>query len=441
MRTSLLVLPVLLLSCVAAHGGLFPYKYREEVLPNGLKCIIVPLDNPGLVAYMTIVRTGSRDEIEPGHTGFAHFFEHMMFRGTEKFPADVFNRIHIEMGVDDNAFTSDDLTCYYNVVSKQYLEKIVETEADRFQNLKYALPDFQKEAKAILGEYNKSYASPFFQIEEKFMDTAYDRHTYKHTTMGFIKDIEDMPNQYDYSLQFFRRFYRPDNCIVLVVGDVEPDATLQMVKKYYADWQSGAYRPPYPEEPEQKGERTCQVEYKGQTLPQLWIGYKGPAYAPTNKEFVSLFVLGPLYFGETSKIHQELVLKQQKVDLMDGSLDAHRDPYPFLIRARVKDAKDLDAVRARIDACIDEATAEVADPQLLADLKSNLKYTFLMGLDSTKNTAMRLIAPVELSGGLSAIDAFYQTLDSITPADIQAAAKKFLVKDRRTVATLSSGAK
>lgn len=439
MRSSLLIMPFVLLSFALAHASIFPYPYREEILPNGLKCILVPLDNPGLVAHLTIVRTGSREEIEPGHTGFAHFFEHMMFRGTEKYSADAYNRIHQEMGADDNAFTSDDLTCYYAVVPKQFLARVLETEADRFMNLKYAVPEFQKEAKAVLGEYNKNYASPFFQVEEKFFETAYETHTYKHTTMGFLKDIEDMPNQYDYSLKFFDRFYRPENCVMLIAGDFDPDATMALVKKYYGEWKRGSYKPEYPVEPEQKAEKICHVEYAGKTLPQLWIGYHGPAFDPAQKDVFALTLLGRLAFGETSPLFQELVLKEQKVDLLDGSIDPHRDPYPFFIRTRLKSSADIAAVKDRIDATIEQLKATPPEAAQLADLKSNLKYEFLMGLNSTKSTAMTLINVIQLTGGVSAIDTMYQTLDSITPADIQAAARKYFVKERRTVATLDTG--
>ncbi len=441
MRASAFMIPLFLLSCVMAHGGVFPYKYREEVLPNGLKCIMVPLDNPGLVAYLTIVRTGSRDEVEPGHTGFAHFFEHMMFRGTEKYPADLFNKIHIEMGADGNAFTSDDLTCFFQVFSKQYLDKIAETEADRFMNLKYGKPEFQKESRAVLGEYNKSYANPFFQMDEKFFDTAYDVHTYKHTTMGFIKDIEDMPNQHDYSLQFFDRFYRPGNCVILIVGDINPDTTLALITKYYSDWKPGTYKPAYPQEPEQKGMRTCHIDYKGESLPLLFMGYKAPAFDPAGKDFASLMLLARLSFGETSKIFQDLVLKEQTVDFIGGSLDPHRDPQIFFVNTRVKKLADMATVQARIEETIEEAKTKSVDVQSLADLKSNMKYSFLMGLDSTKGTAMSLIESIELTGGISTIETYYNTMDSITPADIQQAAQKYLITDRLTVATLSTGAK
>jgi zinc protease len=415
-----------------------PYVHRTEVLPNGLTCILIKLENPDLVAYLTIVRTGSRDEVEPGHTGFAHFFEHMMFRGTPTCSAEEYNRIHTEIGADDNAFTGDDLTCYHMIFSKTHLEMIVATEADRFMNLEYAEPAFQKEALTVLGEYNKDCVSPWFQLEEKFCDTAFEAHTYRHTTMGFLKDVEDMPNQYAYSRQFFERYYRPDNCVVLVVGDIDYEATLALLRKYYRDWKPGVYHPPYPREPEQRAERACHVDYAGASLPMLWLGYKAPAFDPADRDFAALTLLARLAFGDTSPIYQELVLHQRNVESIEGELSPHRDPHLFTISARVKRAADLAAVQARIEQAIAEAARVPVAETRLAAMKSNLKYGFLMSLASTGSTAMRLIRIIQLTGGVEALDTWYATLDAVTAADIQAAARKYLVREHRTIGTLTS---
>jgi len=134
----------------------FPFPVKEKTLPNGLRVYVVAYDSPGLVAYYSVVRTGSRNEIEPGKSGFAHFFEHMMFHGTQKYSLEAYNAQIKQMGADSNAFTSDDLTVYHILAGKEALPKIVELESDRFQHLQYAEPDFQKEARAVLGEYNKN---------------------------------------------------------------------------------------------------------------------------------------------------------------------------------------------------------------------------------------------------------------------------------------------
>src|ERR1051326_814032 len=116
MRRLISILFILALAApvyAATAASIFPYPYQETALPNGLKVILIPIKNQGLVSYFTIMHAGSRDEIEPGHTGFAHFFEHMMFHGTPKYPAELYTQIASEMGADHNAYTTDDYTCYY----------------------------------------------------------------------------------------------------------------------------------------------------------------------------------------------------------------------------------------------------------------------------------------------------------------------------------------
>ncbi len=139
---------------MGATGKVFPYAIHQKTLANGLEAIVVPMPSDGLVSYWSIVRTGSRDEVEPGVTGFAHFFEHMMFRGTAKHPE--YDAITNGIGADANAFTNDDITAYHLSFAKQDLPTVVEVEADRFQNLLYDETGFKTEAGAVYGEYRKS---------------------------------------------------------------------------------------------------------------------------------------------------------------------------------------------------------------------------------------------------------------------------------------------
>src|SRR3954447_3797653 len=151
-------------------GPIFPYPIRETTLENGLRVISVAYDSPGIIAYYTVVRTGSRNEVEKGLSGFAHFFEHMMFRGTDKFPQERYNDVLKALGANSNAFTTDDWTCYHLTVPASALEKVIEIESDRFRNLKYDEPSFQKEARAVLGEYNKGASSPLLLLNEAMQD-------------------------------------------------------------------------------------------------------------------------------------------------------------------------------------------------------------------------------------------------------------------------------
>ncbi|MES1206961.1 MAG: insulinase family protein, partial [Pseudomonadota bacterium] len=157
-----------------------------------------------------------------------------------------------QMGADSNAFTSDDLTVYHILAGKDALPKIVELESDRFQHLQYAEPDFQKEARAVLGEYNKNASNPIEKMIETLYDHAFTTHTYKHTTMGFLKDIENMPHEMAYSRQFFDRYYRPENVVILVVGDADAETVFKLVQERYGDWKPGSPHPAIPAEPPQK---------------------------------------------------------------------------------------------------------------------------------------------------------------------------------------------
>src|SRR5215831_21150310 len=156
-----------LLICCSAFAGstasrdILPLKPTEKTLPNGLKVIVVRTGFPNVVSVQIPVQTGSRNEFEPGKTGFAHFFEHMMFRGTPNYSPDKYQAILTQSGARSNAYTTDDYTNYHTTFAKQDLETILKMEADRFQNLSYAPEVFKTEARAVLGEYNKNSANPF----------------------------------------------------------------------------------------------------------------------------------------------------------------------------------------------------------------------------------------------------------------------------------------
>ncbi|MCP5119566.1 MAG: insulinase family protein, partial [bacterium] len=177
------LLLLLLVTALANHAGAeqkaFPYNYDLHGFPNGLRLLTVPTDFPNVVALYTIVRAGSRNEIEPGRSGFAHLFEHLMFRGTKRFPPHEYEATLKRAGAANNAYTTDDRTVYHITFSKEDLETILDMEADRFQNLDYTQGVFKTETLAVLGEYNKNSAAPTSKLYELLRETAFDRHTYK----------------------------------------------------------------------------------------------------------------------------------------------------------------------------------------------------------------------------------------------------------------------
>jgi zinc protease len=423
-------------------GAIFPFPVSKTVLENGLTVISIPFDSPGIIAYYTVVRSGSRNEIEPGLSGFAHFFEHMMFRGTEKYPAEKYNDALKSIGADNNAFTTDDYTAYHTLASSEALETVMDLESDRFMNLKYSEEAFKTEAGAILGEYNKNYSSPFMTIFEKLREAAYDRHTYKHTTMGFLKDIMDMPNQYQYSLTFFDRWYRPEHCALIVVGDVKHDKLVGLAKKYYGSWKHGAFSLKVPLDSPQQSGKFVELPWKSETLPVLAIGYRGPAFSDRDIDMPAIDLLSQVLFSQTSDLFKKLVIEDQAVEFVQGGQQDARDPGLFTIFTRIKDPKNINTVRDKIYAAIEKAKTTPVDAERLAQIKSFFRYSYALGLDNADAIARSITHYVQLTGDPEAVNRVYALYDKVTPEDIMMVANKYFSPDNRTVVLLTQeGAK
>src|SRR5690606_3426681 len=388
-------------------AGIIPYPAHVDVLDNGLKVVVMPMPSNGLVAYWTIVRTGSRDEYEKGRTGFAHFFEHMMFRGTERYPSEHYQRILTEIGADANAYTTDDLTAYHVSLAVEDLETVMELESDRFRNLAYSRRDFETEAGAVYGEYRKSRTDPLFTLYEAVVETAFDVHPYGHTTMGYERDIAAMPTLYDYSREFFARYYRPDNTVLFVAGDLDPGRVHALAERYYGAWQPGYVPPAVPAEPEQTAERRFRVAYDGRTLPVLWIAYKIGAFDPRDRVRVAADLLADLAFGETSDAYRQLVLDEQAVEFLEAEAGMNRDPSLLDIYARVKSPRRLRHVQDVIDATIARYRDAPPDAGRLAALKSRLKYGFVMDMQTPDDVAQELAEFIALTGDLDGVRALY----------------------------------
>ena len=420
-------------------GDVFPFPVHEKTLANGLRIVTIPYDSPGLVAFYLIVRTGSRDEVEPGHSGFAHFFEHMMFRGTERYSQEAYNDVIKRMGADANASTYDDRTVYYMTGPSSGFETMVDIEADRFQNLKYAEDAFRTEALAVLGEYNKSASNPFLPLQERLRDLAFTRHTYKHTTIGFLADIKAMPGYYQYSLDFFNRFYRPDNVIVLVVGDVPPERANAVVARYFEKWKKG-YQPARIEaEPPQKERRTAHIEWPNPTRPYVVMGYHTPVFTTATVDFPALDIISELLFSEAAPLYQELVVKQQIADFIGGGAEDHRDPYLFMITARVKDSDALAKVQSAVQEHIDRLKTEPVDAARLRRVSSHLRNRFTQSMDTPDAVADTLSHYLSLTGSVATINEVFRRYQQVTPADIQRVAKQTFRSENETVVTLAQG--
>ena len=416
----------------------FPYPYSVDTLTNGLQLVTVPTEHKNLVALYIVVRVGSRNEIEPGKSGFAHFFEHMMFRGSEHYTSEQRDALMKKAGAESNAYTSDDRTVYHALFSAQDLDEILKLEADRFQYLKYSEPDYKTEALAVLGEYNKNSADPINKLFEVLRNEAFTTHTYKHTTMGFIQDIEDMPNQYEYSHKFYERYYRPEYTTVLMVGDITHERALELAKKEFGSWRSGNYKPQITIEPPQKKTATASVDWPSPTLPYVVVGYHGPRYSDVKKDKASLDFLVPIAFGENSDLYQKLVLKEQKVDMLDTSFEDHVDPELFAVIARIKDPKDVDYVKDEILKTFERYSKESIPLDKLNETRSHIRYGTALGWQSAGSIAGFLATYIGLAGTPDTVNRLFALYNQVTPKDVLDNAKKYFIPENLTVVTLAT---
>ncbi|WP_062569553.1 MULTISPECIES: pitrilysin family protein [Pseudoalteromonas] len=416
----------------------FSQGYLLEELENGLRVMVVKTDYPDVVSLQIPVSVGSRNEVEAGKTGFAHFFEHMMFKGSEKFPQDVYSDILKNSGVDNRAYTTNDYTNYHLNFSKEHLDKVLEIEADIFQNLTYSEEQFRTEALTVKGEYLKNNASPIRKLLSAVRNEAFEKHTYKHTTMGFFEDIEAMPDQMAYGKEFFAKFYKPEYVSLVIVGDVDPQETMAMVKKHWGNWKKGDYQADIPVEPKQQAAKY--VHEKNDGLPGHWllVSYKGTAWDPTQKDRAALDLISQLYFSNNSALYQELVVDKQIASQMFTYNPDTKDPGLLHVFVKVENEADLAKARDAINRTYAQARTELVDAQKLADLKSNLKYSFINGLDSSQSIASTLASYMHFERDPEVINQLYATADSITPEDIKAVANKYFVDSSRTTVTMSA---
>jgi zinc protease len=424
-------------SQVAENNKIFNLPYHMETLDNGLKVILVKTDYPDLVSLQIPMQTGSRNEIEEGKSGFAHFFEHMMFKGTPNYSAAEYGARQKNAGVDGNAYTSDDLTNYYISFPKEHLKDMLMLEADRFQNLTYTESEFRTEALAVKGEYLKNSSSPFRKLLEAIREMSFNKHTYRHTTMGFLRDIEQMPEQFEYSKTFFKRWYAPNYASVIVVGDIDIDKTKQWVKDYWGSWEAHDNGIEIPTEPAQEQQIYQHVEFKKTRNTYLMMAFRAPELDEEKKDKPALDILSEAYFSNSSDLYKELVLDKQWVQSFFSYFPNRKDPQHFYVYAQLKDEKFANDVKQAIAKTLVKARTELVDQQRIDAIKNNLKYSFAQNLNSSSSIASTLASYVHFERDPEFLNRLYQTLDTINAEDIQANANKYFIDTNLTMITMS----
>ena len=422
-----------------AGDGVFTMPYESRELANGLKVFVVKTDYPDIVSLQIPVQTGSRNEVEPGKSGFAHFFEHMMFRGTENTPPEVYAAKLKAAGAEQNAYTTDDYTNYHIDFTKADVETVLALEADRFMNLSYSEDVFRTEALAVKGEYIKNSANPIRKLLEEIRNAHYQVHTYKHTPMGFFEDIEDMPNQYEYSKVFFDRWYRPEKAAVILVGDLEFEPTFALVEKYFGPWQRGSYSAEIPVEPAPAGPTSAYAPVDTPTQPWIAVAFRGPAFDAAKLDMPAMDLVSQLFFAEGSDLHRKLVLERQVVDQLFPYFPNNADPGLLYVFARVTDPAAAGEVRDEILATFAQVRTEPVGDEKLARVKDRMRYAFLGGLDNTVAIAGALAGIVQVDREIETINTLYRSYEAVSAEDIVRLANLYFVDAGRTIGVVAEG--
>ena len=412
---------------------------HEYQLSNGLKLIVREDHRAPTVAHMAWYRAGSMDEVN-GKTGVAHVLEHMMFKGTDKVKAGEFSRLVAAVGGRENAFTSRDYTAYFQQVEKSKLEDVIKLEADRMSNLNFDDAEFLKEIQVIMEERRlRTEDNPSSLLNESLMATAYMSSPYRHPVIGWMNDLENM--KASDARDWYRSWYKPNNATVVISGDVDAKKVLNMVEKYYGAAAAHDLPVRKPQiEPPQKGIKQVQVKAPADSA-QLTMAWKVPRLEPgklDDPEPYALELLTAVLDGyDNARLNRTLV-KQEKVvnDVGVGYDMISRGPELFLISTTMAKGKTVEQAQASIRKALDELKQKGILETELKRIKVRILSDQIYKRDSIFGQALE-IGSTEMAGfSWKDIDYMLEKMQSITPAQVQAVAKKYLVDEGLTIAVL-----
>ncbi|HWU71133.1 MAG TPA: pitrilysin family protein [Pseudoxanthomonas sp.] len=407
----------------------------SKTLANGLKIIVWPDHDIPNANYYTFYKVGSRNEY-PGITGLAHYFEHMMFNGTSKRAPGEFDRIMEAAGGSNNASTSNDLTIYTDWFPSSATETIFDLEGDRMANLAFDPKVVESERGVVYSERRSSVDNDNFgTLMEQMQATAFTAHPYQFPTIGWPSDIEHW--KIDDLKRFFKTYYAPNNAVLVIAGDVEPAQVFALADKYLAPLAKQPEPTPITTvEPEQQGERRLVVEKADAQSPLLAYAFH-TGMGAGDKQYPTLELLTAILAqGDSSRLHQRLVEREQAAVDTGAFAEAGFDPGLLWVYAALPPGGDL----AKVENLLDDELAKIArDGVSAAELEKvrNLKSAAFWRNMATINGKARVLGTYEVFNGdyRKAFDApaAYAT---VTAADVQALAKKILRVQNRTTGIL-----
>jgi len=419
------------------HAAVVPSNVLVKILDNGLTAVVVPQEDSELVAVQTWMRVGARHETIEGTTGYAHFFEHLMFQGTESLSRVERKKELMLLAVDENAWTSQDFTCYHLLAPATAVNRILEIEADRFQNLVLDESKVQREAGAVLGEFRKGRNSAEQVWEEAILAAAYKVHGYGHSTLGLEQDIRNMSDGLDKVQQFYQEQYRPSNAVVVVVGGIDAQMVLNKIETEFSNWEEGSLKISGPmEEIEQLETRTVDLEWtKNPIQPQVTWRFKTPKPDPASKDYAALKVLAHLLSSENSELYHDLVYTESPLARsVSARASTKVDPALFSINVVLRSAEDFGKVEERVLLEIDRL--KDCDGLIVEKSKRALLRQYQLSLTSPDRWAFSVGHTVAQYNDISALNQQMEMIEKVMPEDIALVLQQYVQPERMLRATL-----
>lgn len=409
----------------------------RHVLDNGLTLLLKEVHTAPVISWWALYRVGSRNE-PTGKTGVSHWVEHMLFKGTPRFPAGTLDKAIDRAGGVWNAQTSYDYTAYFETMPADRISLALEIEADRMQHALFDPEEVESERTVIISERQGSENSPSFWLSEVTQATAFRVHPYHHQIIGDMADLRTMTRDDLYA--HYQTYYVPNNAVAVAVGDFNRAEMVAQVEALYGGIPAGPPVPPVTrEEPPQQGERTVRVEREGNAA-TIYVAYRAPA--ATDPDWFKLALIDSVLAGasapggngignKTSRLYKALV-EAELASSIGGGLYPSVDPHLFSIFLTVRDGRTHEEVQAALDAEIERLMDGAITQEELDKARKQARALFAYGTEGVTGQAFWL-AFSENFAGLEWYLRYLDHLSAVTLDDVQDAARRYLRRSQRTV--------
>ena len=399
------------------------------VLDNGLEVVVIPDHRAPVVTHMVWYKVGSADE-PAGKSGIAHFFEHLMFKGTERFPAGALDTAVSALGGNLNAFTSADVTAYFETVPAEALAQMMDFEADRMRGLILSEDVIGAERDVVLEERRQRIeGSPQALLGEEFAATLYQNHPYGIPVIGWMHEMEEL-NRAD-AVAFYDAYYAPNNAVLVVAGDVDADTVRTLAEASYGQVERGPDLPPRqrPSEPERNSAASVTLTDPRVGIPSFMRAWVVPTYRTAEPgEAEALDLLSEILGGSSrSRFYQELVVKAGIAAQAAASYNGGAyDPSGFTLYGAPQGDHTLADVEAAVDAELTRLIADGVTVEELDSAKARYLRNLVFASDAQQNMAQMYGSELATGGSIENIAEWPDRIRAVTPEQVQAVAARYL---------------